>query len=78
MNSLRKIKDLKADLIYPGHGPVIRNAIARIDEYISHRNKRNEQILNELRKSVEPLTADELVARIYIVINLNNLLIFNF
>ena len=39
--------------IYPGHGPVIRNsALEKIDEYIHHRELREEQILAVLHNGV--------------------------
>jgi ribonuclease/clavin/mitogillin len=67
MNSLRKIKELNADTIYPGHGPVVKNAAERIDAYISHRNKRNEQILDVLKQSDKPLDVEQIASIIYIV-----------
>lgn len=56
---------LKPETIYPGHGPVVRDAKSKVKEYIDHRGKRNEQILEALRN--EPLDAEEIVRRVYVV-----------
>jgi len=48
MQSLERILSLKPSVIYPGHGPVIRNPMERIHYYISHRHKREQQILEVL------------------------------
>ena len=69
MNSLRKIRDLKAETIYPGHGPIVRNANERIETYINHRNKRNEQILEILNHSEKPLNPEQIATKIYTVKN---------
>ena len=65
MNSLKKILDVKPDVIYPGHGPVVKNGVDRIRLYIDHRNKRNQQILDALKNSKEPLDPEQLVKLIY-------------
>ncbi|XP_039094346.1 endoribonuclease LACTB2 [Hyaena hyaena] len=66
MNSLKKLLNVKADTIYPGHGPVIHNPEAKILEYISHRNTREQQILTLLRDNFEKsFTAMEVVKSIY-------------
>ena len=44
MNSLEKLKSLKADTIYPGHGSLILDGHTKIVEYIEHRNKRENQV----------------------------------
>ena len=44
MNSLEKLKALKADTIYPGHGSLILDGHKKIVDYIEHRNKRENQV----------------------------------
>lgn len=66
MNSLNLLLKVKANIIYPGHGPVIQNAEATIQQYISHRNYREEQILTFIRDNFEKsFTKTELVKIFY-------------
>lgn len=66
MNSLKKLLKIKAGIIYPGHGPVIHNVEAKIQQYISHRNIREQQILQVFHEnSDKSFTAMELVKIIY-------------
>uniref|UniRef100_A0A6I8NEI3 Endoribonuclease LACTB2 n=1 Tax=Ornithorhynchus anatinus TaxID=9258 RepID=A0A6I8NEI3_ORNAN len=66
MKSLDKLLQMKADVIYPGHGPVIHNAEARIQEYISHRNAREQQIIRIfLESDGQAFSVPELTRMIY-------------
>lgn len=47
--SLDKMKELFGGRAYPGHGPVIDEGPAKIREYISHRQQREDQITQTLR-----------------------------
>jgi glyoxylase-like metal-dependent hydrolase (beta-lactamase superfamily II) len=48
LDSLRKVRDLKPDLLYPGHGPVIEDPTGTIDAYIQHRLDREERLIEAL------------------------------
>ena len=44
MNSLQKMITLRADKIYPAHGPVLHNATEILENYVAHRNLRESQV----------------------------------
>lgn len=69
MRSLQRILDFKPEVIYPGHGPVVKDGVDKIGEYIRHRNKRNAQILEALEKSSGPMEPEDLVREIYVGLN---------
>jgi glyoxylase-like metal-dependent hydrolase (beta-lactamase superfamily II) len=50
MASLARLAELDLELIYPGHGPVIADPGAKIAEYISHREAREERLLEALSR----------------------------
>ena len=61
--SLQALRDLRPRVLYPGHGEVIDDPIARIDQLAAHRAQRTEQILAALRAGAE--TVPDIVARVY-------------
>lgn len=63
LDSLERLKTYPARLIAPGHGPMIPDARAKIDEYIEHRLMRERQILAQLQSG--PKTVEAMVAEIY-------------
>ncbi len=62
--SLERLLTLEPGTIYPGHGPVVPDAMAKLHEYIEHRRKREQQVLAALSED-GPSTVDALVGRIY-------------
>lgn len=63
MQTLERIRELRPYLIAPGHGPLIRDPGAKLEEYVAHRRQREEQIIQALERG--PATIEELVARVY-------------
>jgi glyoxylase-like metal-dependent hydrolase (beta-lactamase superfamily II) len=48
MESLRRVRALDALLLAPGHGPLIADPAAKIDEYIAHREEREARLVAAL------------------------------
>ena len=48
LDSLRKIRNLDPDLLYPGHGPVIEDPAGVIEGYIQHRLDREGRLVEAL------------------------------
>jgi glyoxylase-like metal-dependent hydrolase (beta-lactamase superfamily II) len=61
--SLQALRRLAPRVLYPGHGEVVEDPLARIDELAAHRAERTEQILAALREGVE--TVPDIVTRVY-------------
>ena len=59
---------LRPSVIYPAHGKVIDDPVEKIEFYISHRNRREEQIMDVLKsRPDESLSAMDIVKVVYTV-----------
>jgi glyoxylase-like metal-dependent hydrolase (beta-lactamase superfamily II) len=66
LESLQKVKARRAKRIAPGHGDVIEDPAAVLDEYLSHRMERERQVLGHLMESGPGgVTTETLVGLIY-------------
>jgi glyoxylase-like metal-dependent hydrolase (beta-lactamase superfamily II) len=63
LRSLERMRELGPRTIYPGHGPVVFDARAKLDEYRSHRAEREQQVLEALANG--PSTIAAMVEGIY-------------
>ena len=64
MDSLERILREKPKAIYPAHGPRIESGVRKIEEYLSHRRKREEQVLEAV--AAGDRDAMTMVKRIYV------------
>ncbi|HEX8966814.1 MAG TPA: MBL fold metallo-hydrolase [Chloroflexota bacterium] len=64
LRSLQRLVALSPKRIYPGHGPIVEDAVGKLTEYIEHRQQRVQQVLDALGAR-GPSSADELAAAIY-------------
>ncbi|HWQ27592.1 MAG TPA: MBL fold metallo-hydrolase [Dehalococcoidia bacterium] len=63
LTSLKKMQDLDARLLLPGHGPPVKEPRRKLQELIDHRRQREEQILSLVREGRD--TVKRLVRAIY-------------
>lgn len=61
--SLERVRRLNPARLLPGHGPVVDDPRALIDEYVRHRKAREKQVIDALRNGAA--TPEELVPRVY-------------
>ncbi|HEY5317615.1 MAG TPA: MBL fold metallo-hydrolase [Solirubrobacteraceae bacterium] len=61
LNGLRRLRERGLEFICPGHGPLVLDPAARLDEYLAHRAEREERLLAAIaggkRSVVEMLDA---------------------
>lgn len=63
LRSLARMQELEPRTIYPGHGPVVLKAGAKLQEYVDHRAEREQQIVDAISR--DPRTIADVVAAIY-------------
>jgi glyoxylase-like metal-dependent hydrolase (beta-lactamase superfamily II) len=59
LDALRALRDRGLDLICPGHGPVVEDPAAKLDEYVAHRLERERRLLAALDAGAR--TVDEML-----------------
>ena len=64
LRSLQRMQELEPTTLYPGHGPVVIRAGAKLREYLDHRADRERQVLAVLTEG--PSTIAAIVERIYV------------
>lgn len=60
LDGLRRLRALGLQRIYPGHGPIVDDPAAKLDEYIAHRLERERRIVAALDAGAR--TQEELLA----------------
>ena len=63
IQSLRRLMELDLALICPGHGPVVREPQAKLQEQVTHRLRREADVVEALREGHQ--TMDQLFDRLY-------------
>jgi glyoxylase-like metal-dependent hydrolase (beta-lactamase superfamily II) len=63
MESLHRLRALDVDALCPGHGPVVWEPAAKLDEYISHRLDRERRLLDALARGMR--SHDELLDEVW-------------
>jgi glyoxylase-like metal-dependent hydrolase (beta-lactamase superfamily II) len=64
MATLERLRKIRVTRIAPGHGDVIDEPRARIDDYLQHRRQREKQVLALVKKQ-GPVKIREIVAALY-------------
>jgi glyoxylase-like metal-dependent hydrolase (beta-lactamase superfamily II) len=57
MRSLERLRSLDLRVLYPGHGPEVRDPRAKIDEYVEHRMMRERRLVAALDRGVHSRSA---------------------
>ena len=63
LDGLARLRSHELAVLCPGHGPVVRDASAKLDEYVAHRLDRERRLLEALEDGKR--TADELLNEVW-------------
>lgn len=63
LDGLRRLRRYSLTILYPGHGPLVTEPTAKIDEYIEHRLERERRLIEALDAGAR--RADELLDRVW-------------
>jgi glyoxylase-like metal-dependent hydrolase (beta-lactamase superfamily II) len=64
LDALRRLRAMRLRSIAPGHGHLITDPRAKLDEYLAHRGEREAQILQAVQEGAT--TVDDVVACVYV------------
>ena len=64
LDALRRLRTMRVRSIAPGHGHLIGDPVAKIDEYLTHRAEREQAILHAVEAGAG--TVDAVVERVYV------------
>ena len=64
---VRQLERLKGEVrtLYPAHGPVVPDGVAKLDEYLAHRRWREERVIEALASMGRPAALSELLPLAY-------------
>jgi glyoxylase-like metal-dependent hydrolase (beta-lactamase superfamily II) len=65
MKSLRRLQALSPSILYPGHGPVVEDAVTVIQQYIVHRDRREAQVLAHMEATGSPCLLQTFIDHLY-------------
>ena len=63
LESLTRVRDLSLRRLLHGHGPIIADPGSLIDEYVTHRAEREDEVIAALRAGL--MTPEQIAARVY-------------
>lgn len=52
LDSLRRLRAMPLDVLCPGHGPVVTDPAAKLDEYVAHRLERERRLVDALARGL--------------------------
>jgi glyoxylase-like metal-dependent hydrolase (beta-lactamase superfamily II) len=52
LDGLRRLRELDLDVLFPGHGPVVPDPAAKLDEYVAHRLDRERRLVEALARGL--------------------------